>query len=188
MENEKISPMTGFNSPKNWTEDYSHENGNYVNTCMFCKDQFFGHKRRVVCKECTQLCAPLTNEKYKIKLNFSDNPLMSEMIGKEIEVIEASATTWKSIDGYYTFLKSDCEVVPDPTPQQTVKPNPFEILLKHQTKPFDGVRLSDNDKIIHAMTEYAELLSQLRVDEAVRGEREKAKWNGTVNINPAPEK
>ena len=93
---------------------------------------------------------------------------MSEMIGKEIEVIEASATTWKSIDGYYTFLKSDCEVVPDPTPQQTVKPNPFEILLKHQTKPFDGVRLSDNDKIIHAMTEYAELLSQLRVDEAVR--------------------
>lgn len=37
---------------KNWTEDFSHENGNYQNICMYCKDFFIGHKIRVVCKEC----------------------------------------------------------------------------------------------------------------------------------------
>ena len=41
-------------SPKNWEEDYQHENGNYVNRCMYCKELFFGHKRRVVCRECQE--------------------------------------------------------------------------------------------------------------------------------------
>jgi hypothetical protein len=39
---------------KNWTEDFSHENGNYVNNCIKCKHKFMGHKRRVVCKECSE--------------------------------------------------------------------------------------------------------------------------------------
>jgi hypothetical protein len=37
---------------RNWIEDYDHENGNYYCQCMFCKNMFKGHKRRVVCKEC----------------------------------------------------------------------------------------------------------------------------------------
>lgn len=36
----------------NWEEDYAHENGNYINTCIECKMPFKGHKRRVVCKVC----------------------------------------------------------------------------------------------------------------------------------------
>ena len=44
--------MPEFDSPKNWTEDYPHENGNYVNKCKECGEFFFGHKRRVICKEC----------------------------------------------------------------------------------------------------------------------------------------
>jgi hypothetical protein len=36
----------------NWTEDFTHENGNYMNTCIRCKNDFMGHKRRVVCKKC----------------------------------------------------------------------------------------------------------------------------------------
>jgi len=36
----------------NWAEDFSHENGNYSNICMDCKEEFFGHKRRVICKKC----------------------------------------------------------------------------------------------------------------------------------------
>lgn len=40
------------NSPKNWPEDFPHENGNYVRVCCLCKDYFMGHKRRVVCKVC----------------------------------------------------------------------------------------------------------------------------------------
>ncbi len=38
--------------PKNWTEDFSHENGNYICTCCYCGGQFLGHKRRVVCNVC----------------------------------------------------------------------------------------------------------------------------------------
>jgi len=43
------------NSPKNWPEDFSHENGNYINTCMRCNEKFLGHKRRVVCKQCLNI-------------------------------------------------------------------------------------------------------------------------------------
>jgi len=43
-----------INSPKNWKEDYEHENGNYMCHCRLCKQSFLGHKRRVMCKECTE--------------------------------------------------------------------------------------------------------------------------------------
>jgi len=36
-----------------WKEDFPHENGNYVNTCMDCGADFQGHKRRLSCKMCT---------------------------------------------------------------------------------------------------------------------------------------
>lgn len=39
-------------SDRDWKEDFSHENGNYMNTCMYCKLMFYGYKRRVVCKIC----------------------------------------------------------------------------------------------------------------------------------------
>jgi hypothetical protein len=35
-----------------WVEDFSHENGNYINRCAVCQSAFYGHKRRVVCKAC----------------------------------------------------------------------------------------------------------------------------------------
>lgn len=35
-----------------WIEDFSHENGNYINTCFECKRTFKGHKRRPLCKKC----------------------------------------------------------------------------------------------------------------------------------------
>lgn len=37
---------------RNWTEDASHENGEYYNRCCMCHCVFIGHKRRVVCKAC----------------------------------------------------------------------------------------------------------------------------------------
>jgi hypothetical protein len=37
-----------------WPEDFSHENGNYQCECLYCKTMFFGHKRRVVCRECAK--------------------------------------------------------------------------------------------------------------------------------------
>lgn len=39
-------------SKKDFPEDRPLENGNYLNTCCFCKCTFTGHKRRVQCKEC----------------------------------------------------------------------------------------------------------------------------------------
>lgn len=42
-----------FQSEKSFQEDYQHENGQYLNTCMVCQSTFAGYKRRVVCKVCT---------------------------------------------------------------------------------------------------------------------------------------
>jgi len=39
-------------SMRDWHEDFKHENGKYVNICMFCKQPFYGHKRRVCCAIC----------------------------------------------------------------------------------------------------------------------------------------
>ena len=49
------SVMPSFDSPKNWTEDYENENGNYINKCTKCEEHFFGHKRRFICKECFKM-------------------------------------------------------------------------------------------------------------------------------------
>lgn len=39
--------------PRNWREDFPHENGNYVNRCHDCDNLFLGHKRRITCKLCS---------------------------------------------------------------------------------------------------------------------------------------
>ena len=39
-------------TPRDWIEDFSHENGNYMCICLSCKNVFFGHKRRPICKSC----------------------------------------------------------------------------------------------------------------------------------------
>lgn len=51
-----MSEQTGMNSllreERNWTEDFPHENGKYLNTCSSCGKGFLGYKRRVICKLC----------------------------------------------------------------------------------------------------------------------------------------
>ncbi len=39
--------------PRDFPEDASHENGRYMCYCLLCDRNFYGHKRRVVCKLCT---------------------------------------------------------------------------------------------------------------------------------------
>ena len=39
---------------RNWPEDYNRENGNYQNKCVGCSEHFIGHKRRVVCRVCSE--------------------------------------------------------------------------------------------------------------------------------------
>ena len=60
MNNKTTLDFINLNSDhpeKNWTEDFSHENGNYMNNCIRCNDDFFGHKRRVICKVCSNITA-----------------------------------------------------------------------------------------------------------------------------------
>lgn len=38
--------------PRDWTEDFAHDNGMYMNTCCNCGETFTGHKRRYTCKLC----------------------------------------------------------------------------------------------------------------------------------------
>lgn len=37
---------------RDWTDDFSHENGNYLCGCIKCGKMFHGHKRRAICKGC----------------------------------------------------------------------------------------------------------------------------------------
>lgn len=49
---EERQPWSLEVSPRDWTEDFSHENGNYNCVCTTCKKTFVGHKRRMTCKVC----------------------------------------------------------------------------------------------------------------------------------------
>lgn len=46
-----------------WPEDFSKENGDYLNACVRCDAVFAGYKRRVVCKRCQFSQALPENEK-----------------------------------------------------------------------------------------------------------------------------
>jgi hypothetical protein len=46
--------LTDDKDGRNWTEDFEDENGQYINKCVQCGHYFLGHKRRVVCKKCSQ--------------------------------------------------------------------------------------------------------------------------------------
>lgn len=44
---------TKTEQPVDWTEDATHENGNYQCRCLNCNRLFMGHKRRLICKDCS---------------------------------------------------------------------------------------------------------------------------------------
>lgn len=52
------SETTNIKNLKDWPEDASHENGNYFNMCSVCEEQFTGHKRRMICKQCATTQTP----------------------------------------------------------------------------------------------------------------------------------
>lgn len=48
--------IEGFGrGPRDFPEDYRHENGQYFNLCVRCQWHFVGHKRRVLCRECSEI-------------------------------------------------------------------------------------------------------------------------------------
>jgi hypothetical protein len=53
-----MTEKTEVEALRNWTEDFAHENGQYLHFCSRCGWEFVGHKRRIVCKVCAE--APTT--------------------------------------------------------------------------------------------------------------------------------
>lgn len=51
-EPEKDMSFISGHPDRNWEEDITHENGNYICRCIECKLYFKGHKRRPICKKC----------------------------------------------------------------------------------------------------------------------------------------
>ena len=48
-------------STRDWTEDFTHENGQYLNECVHCGHTFTGHKRRVSCRSCSSFVPKLAD-------------------------------------------------------------------------------------------------------------------------------
>lgn len=60
--------------PRDWTEDFDYENGNYMGKCFRCSETFFGHKRRVTCKLCANgITPPEKLAKFKIRVRKGKN-------------------------------------------------------------------------------------------------------------------
>lgn len=49
-----VGTRANLASDRDWAEDFSHENGNYLCRCQRCTKMFYGHKRRIVCHECAE--------------------------------------------------------------------------------------------------------------------------------------
>ena len=95
---------------KNWGEDKELENGNYYCLCVLCKEFFIGHKRRVVCRECSALKNPICCGK---ETEYFGEALMgsltckicdSFLIGIGIEFIKTINDRWlkgeRGVDNY----------------------------------------------------------------------------------------
>lgn len=57
-----IEDIPDPSSPRNWTEDFPFENGQYICRCAHCKHLFLGHKRRGSCKSCAPVPANLRKD------------------------------------------------------------------------------------------------------------------------------
>lgn len=82
------------NNARNWVEDFTHENGNYLLRCHSCAESFLGHKRRFTCKLCHDNPpdeAAKNIAKEKIKKSFTEafeamknSPVLKNMTEREL--------------------------------------------------------------------------------------------------------
>ncbi len=62
-----MAELNNNSSGRDWSEDFKQENGNYQNTCSFCKCEFLGNKHRRICKLCSPKDSKLpTGFKFKL--------------------------------------------------------------------------------------------------------------------------
>jgi len=93
-----MAPRT---SERDWPEDFSGENGNYMNRCADCKLTFFGHKRRVVCKVCSAAPAEPTPEQIQAAqaLHEISDERIDAMVDKlgELDSFRYTPENWRAI-------------------------------------------------------------------------------------------
>jgi len=77
----EIEPQSSFLRPQDFSEDFSHENGNYQCRCYRCGHTFVGHKRRVTCKLCVTIDA----------LTYERDALAAECARKDAEIAALDA-------------------------------------------------------------------------------------------------
>lgn len=87
--------LPNANYEGNLEEDFSHENGNYLNVCTVCGKEFFGHKRRMICKSCYE-----QNNQSFILFNSIQEAVESLCLSKRVK--------WKLFHGYLCrYTKKD---------------------------------------------------------------------------------
>ena len=59
--------MRSKNLNRDWTDDFVHENGNYLCTCWQCHREFAGNKHRMICKVCDTSMLVKVFRKYGIQ-------------------------------------------------------------------------------------------------------------------------
>jgi hypothetical protein len=97
------TPINPFPAPsaRDWVEDFPHENGNYENHCVGCHLSFIGHKRRHICKVCSERAAAPTDAqieaaalKESCGINRNAIPAVRECFAGHIAWLEAQRAEW----------------------------------------------------------------------------------------------
>ena len=91
-------------SPKNWTEDFTHENGQYSCWCSRCRSSFIGHKRRILCKECAKTPSGHIDQVRIVSVLGEGQKQLDQEEGLHLRYVAA----WLEETG---LLPSECEVV-----------------------------------------------------------------------------
>ncbi|RKZ71949.1 MAG: hypothetical protein DRQ48_01815 [Gammaproteobacteria bacterium] len=100
---------------KDWEEDFGLENGNYSCTCCYCKSQFIGYKRRVVCKECHDEIKATKDSIYneaeddveRLEDKLADEQNSLQIALSDVERLEAEVTELKEIVKAVAYIGVD---------------------------------------------------------------------------------
>lgn len=125
-------------SERSFQSDFSTENGNYLNNCCICHQDFIGYKRRVVCKVCggedkdsilvvVSDELGLTEEQAKSKV--IEEKHLSEHQAKHLKVLIVGHATHERL--FQSMKERDLQIVQEKIEQNRIqKQNQEEFLIK----------------------------------------------------------
>ena len=141
---------------RDWTEDSSHENGNYFCRCCQCGEQFVGHKRRFVCKLCDPKAEPAPAQ---------DEPVYQlQRLGAPAGWRDADKEAYDSaakMDGYLrrTLYRRPAQTAPQPVGWAEFVEKAAILLNAEQARLCDEDYLMDHEDCITVLREHVTALS-----------------------------